>query len=607
MGRVLERNRRKDETSRKKSAGESLSPCSRISTGFLLFAGLMTVYLSSGREFCISHDTTANYLLPLNMYARGSLFFSPRDFPQLFEWELHANERCRPHPLRLANLTSPVASDLLSRDKLRVRRERYFLMRTAFSSSSYANVFGVGAGIVALPFVAATSIFVDLEEDVLAASNFDVVYFAGKIAASACVSIAAVALYAIMREEEAREKSAPSIVSAPLLLALHFGLCTSMWSTASQGLWQHGPNALFVCLALRFLGSGRQYVAGACLGAAVFCRPNSVLVTCAFVASEIVGPSGIRGALRTSIGGAPFALLFFAYNRAVLGSALSTSQTIKSVDFLAMKGRDSLFGTPLAEGLAGLLFSPSRGLFVFSPLFLAAFVGSVASCGSGVRTRRRLRKTMQVHLPGVLLLLSASKWYDWWGGYCYGCRPLIDALPFATLASAPFVRSVLATERCGGGVRRSESPRGRGRCGGRARRVFVLGFMCLSFVWAFALQALGVATYNASTWNHYTYDPDSGEGVPLSVDSPEGRHRLWSAREGQIAHLWSNFEHARSLKLFKMRHYSRGVLGLYLDSLFEEETSLAETIESCAKAERDAGARSELVALAQSIRGKGAL
>lgn len=78
------------------------------------------------------------------------------------------------------------------------------------------------------------------------------------------------------------------------------------------------------------------------------------------------------------------------------------------------------------EALAGLLVSPSRGWFVFSPMLLAV-------CG----TRRLARADgplgptwLVVALGWPLVLVAAlTRWDMWWGGGCYGPRLLTDALP----------------------------------------------------------------------------------------------------------------------------------------------------------------------------------
>ena len=533
-----------------------------VKTTFLpivcLFTILMTCYFLNGSEFCISHDITANLFLPLNLLKYGTLFFRPERWPPLFYWKLDGfeNSRCVLEPMHLANVTSPVAAGLLKLGHLSLRNERYFMIPVISSSNTYANIFGLGAGLTALPVVSIMK-WISPVGWTSSDGGYDLLFLAGKITASLCSSIAAIMLFSILRVR--------SGVTTALMLSLHYGLCTAVFSMASQGLWQHGPNAMYICVAIYLYTRRRRtykYIMGACLGAAVFCRPNSVLVTIVFVIESLIS-RGFKQTVPIVLGGVPFAVSLLYYNYVVLGHMFSTAQTVKSVEFLDLKGRPSLFSTPILEGLSGLLFSPSRGLFVFSPMFMFLILVWLFII---IRRRRFFEGCTSKNVlfrPAcvscLVLTIFASKWYDWWGGYCYGCRPLLDVLPFVTLILESPARHVLSKSKS---------------------RIF--RFVLIScFLWGLFVQALGVGAYNASTWNHYAYD-DRGEGMPLSIDSVEGRHRLWSFSQGQIAHLYNEFNHSRKLKVWKMWHYSHNTIALKLDSLFQEHETLADSIDRCA-------------------------
>jgi hypothetical protein len=81
-----------------------------------------------------------------------------------------------------------------------------------------------------------------------------------------------------------------------------------------------------------------------------------------------------------------------------------------------------LFTTPLWRGLTGFLFSPSKSIFIFSPLIVFSFLGfkrfylkhqSVALCIAGV---------------GILFILLYAKWFDWKGGWSWGPRLVVPAI-----------------------------------------------------------------------------------------------------------------------------------------------------------------------------------
>jgi hypothetical protein len=147
-------------------------------------------------------------------------------------------------------------------------------------------------------------------------------------------------------------------------------------------------------------------------------------------------------------------------------------------------------GNPLI-GLAGLLVSPSRGLFVFSPIFLFGVWGSVLA----MRCRRD-KPILPYLLVGTLcLLLLYSKWTIWWGGHTFGYRLLIETLPTLTVFLA-----IAWQER----FRRQTLPRS-------------LFFLCL--LWSVFVQFLGAV------------GPSGGFNERMD----ENPGLLWSIRDSQIA------------------------------------------------------------------------
>lgn len=94
------------------------------------------------------------------------------------------------------------------------------------------------------------------------------------------------------------------------------------------------------------------------------------------------------------------------------------------------------FRTPLLIGLAGLLVSPGRGLFLYCPIFLLilpAFPIFLA--------RHRTEGAFSLSLVTIYILLY-SKWFMWHGGFAWGPRFLVPIIPFLAIPLAPLVEGL---------------------------------------------------------------------------------------------------------------------------------------------------------------------
>jgi hypothetical protein len=167
-------------------------------------------------------------------------------------------------------------------------------------------------------------------------------------------------------------------------------------------------------------------------------------------------------------------------------------------------GSPELWQTPLWLGAAGLLASPSRGLLVYSPFFAAAFAGAVIAWRDPEYARLRF---LTVAVPA--LWLPAFAWFDWWGGWTYGYRPIVDSVPLLAVLCVPAID----------------------RAVGRPAWRLVLA---AAAGWSIFVQALGVAGYRPADWNARVLAPGA---TPADIDRPEHRARLWSLRDSQIGYL----------------------------------------------------------------------
>jgi Dolichyl-phosphate-mannose-protein mannosyltransferase len=223
-------------------------------------------------------------------------------------------------------------------------------------------------------------------------------------------------------------------------IAIVYAFGTSSFSTSSQALWQHGPGQLFLTLTIYWLVRGLEEprfsaYAGLALAGAVIFRPTNAFMTIPIVAYVLRHRRAhFVGFLAAAV---PPALIVMAYNMRYFGSPFTTAFTGETGPSRIWSSGSYLFSTPLSEGLAGVLASPGRGLFVYSPILLVSIVGLVM-----VWKDRKQALLKYLSLAPLPLILLTAKWITWWGGGSYGPRLLADITPiFCLFLYLPFERA----------------------------------------------------------------------------------------------------------------------------------------------------------------------
>src|SRR5947199_326648 len=180
--------------------------------------------------------------------------------------------------------------------------------------------------------------------------------------------------------------------------ALGLGLGTSMWATASQMLWQHGPVALSLAAGIFFLtapGETRRSaaVAGFALALAALSRPIAGVFWLAGLAALLAGsgpwPPRWQRAAAFVAAGAPLLAAAAVYNLFYYGSLLGGYS-------LAL---GSFRPAGFAVRAAGLLASPNRGLLIFTPIAVVGIAGIA-------RALRRPRRDPLLSALGLAALVS---------------------------------------------------------------------------------------------------------------------------------------------------------------------------------------------------------
>ncbi|HEV2352339.1 MAG TPA: Gfo/Idh/MocA family oxidoreductase [Terriglobia bacterium] len=219
-----------------------------------------------------------------------------------------------------------------------------------------------------------------------------------------------------------------------LIITLVYALTCNTWAISSQSLWRHGLTELSFALLLWALSknldeSGGPFWAGLALAMATANKPAYVLLVLPFL---IYMARSHRKKLNVFF--FPLAVIGMAvlsYNFYFFGRILGA--------YPNPLGPMTVPGGPLTpihipwwDGLAGLLISPNRGLFIYTPWTVFALWGAARVWKENFQGWGRYL------LPGMATVyLVHAQLGLWWGGGCFGPRYLTDLLPLLAFFLIP--------------------------------------------------------------------------------------------------------------------------------------------------------------------------
>jgi len=264
-------------------------------------------------------------------------------------------------------------------------------------------------------------------------------------------------------------------------LTLVYALGTVTCSTSSQALWQHTTGQVAIIGALLFLDRRQLWLCGACAACALMIRPTNIVLLPAILAALFAIRARASEYFRCAAFPAVAGLLVLSYNLYL---------------FRYPAGAYPLawFDGSLWNGLAGILFSPGRGLLIYTPVALLALAALMpaAAIERGKHTALFVGSVTFV----VLHCIVIAKFRIWWGGYSWGPRLLAEIVPPLSVLMA-----------LGSGAFEA----------GWAKRVFAV-----LAIYGCLVQALGIYFYPKGHWDN----------LPISVDqAPE---RAWDWRDNPI-------------------------------------------------------------------------
>lgn len=345
----------------------------------------------------------------------------------------------------------------------------------------YVSAFPIMAGVLAIPVFLLPIVFGT-------PLSFDTIVFLSHIASALIVALSGGVLFLLLNYHFfcGRKKS--------LILTIIYLFGTVNYALISQALWQHGVVELFILLGLLFLYKAfesnlsrvhRSYyllMSAIALGFALIARPTTLIpiffIYLLLISKSFDLESNLSFDYLTKKLGLKTIISFF------LRRSVASSQNLKTRDLFDskiknMSGIENLvcftvgFSIPLGffywynqsfyksivnqgysdqllvnwlsrfpEGFLGIWLSPSKGILIYSPVFIFAFIGLWLVTRAG-----KWRKNFDyIAFMSIVLLytLVMGKWKHWYGGWSFGYRMASDVIPFLILLLVPIMKNQLS-------------------------------------------------------------------------------------------------------------------------------------------------------------------
>lgn len=298
------------------------------------------------------------------------------------------------------------------------------------------NAYPIGGPVLAAPLIVAEVGLLKLASPLLSRIHVEQPIIAGFLradydtahaliemeVASFLLAVATVVIYFIARPYLSERRS--------VILALLYALASPAYSVGGRGLWQHSPSMLLLAIIVLMLLRAEENPslaawAGLPVALSYTVRPTDSLFVIVFTAYVAMRYRAYL--LRYLLAALPVAALFVAYNYSIYHDVLSPYYHSR------LDGFYPRYWTTFGVGLAGNLISPSRGLLIYTPVFLFSIWSIV-------------RGLWQTPLKDWLGALALAHWIavssyvaSWWAGMCYGPRFFSDLTPVFVLFLIPYL------------------------------------------------------------------------------------------------------------------------------------------------------------------------
>jgi 4-amino-4-deoxy-L-arabinose transferase-like glycosyltransferase len=281
------------------------------------------------------------------------------------------------------------------------------------------------------------------------------------------------------------------------VVAIIYAFATNTWTISSQGLWQQGLVELLLAMSIYLVLLNEKHKSdkiiiglGILSGLFLFNRPvdSILLMSVVYYVLELRDRRIVYYILGVFLSGSPF--LF--YNLHYFGNLFG--------GYSVLIGYFDI-GPGMITRLTGLLISPSRGLFVYTPITLFSLLGYFKTFKAYNSKIKNFLLILGFSVLSQIVVYGAFK--IWWAGWSYGPRFLTGTLPALALFFGLYIKHINFDMK-------------------NRWNLLVVSIFSILLLWSVFVQIVGAFYYPNGGW----------DGNPISVDlHPE---RAWDWKDTQI-------------------------------------------------------------------------
>ena len=198
---------------------------------------------------------------------------------------------------------------------------------------------------------------------------------------------------------------------------LLIGICSDWWYQ-SRGLFSEVGAGAFLITGLCLMAYDKPYASSAALALSILFRPTNILALPVWAVSAWRKPRAAIGSTLIVIAAGAF-LCWFNYIR--FGSILNFGYASER------------FGGPFFKNLEGVLFSPGRSPFVYSPILVFAIPGT------WLLWRKQPILALICLVVIAAYVFTVARLFNWAGGTSWGARLITPTVPLFGVLLAPTV------------------------------------------------------------------------------------------------------------------------------------------------------------------------